>query len=131
MFCYLGCCNRHLTSCSHRPADAQRERERDTVYGGEKGQCRALVSVRDSTVQEVCANFENTFGMGPKAMKDRTIATIFGPEPDMQSWRMLLDTAKLGTIKEHKFNIKPLDQLFNVLFLTIQSWAISKYTRKQ
>ena len=118
MFCYLGCCNRHLTSCSHRPADAQRERERDTVYGGEKGQCRALVSVRDSTVQEVCANFENTFGMGPKAMKDRTIATIFGPEPDMQSWRMLLDTAKLGTIKEHKFNTysmngNPMKTLFH------------------
>ena len=36
-------------------------------------------------------------------MKGRTLATIFGPEPDMQSWRMLLDTVKLGMIKEHTF----------------------------
>ena len=90
-------------TCTHRPADAQREGERETVYDGEKGQCRALVSVHDSAVQEVCANFEETFGLGPKAMKGRTLATIFGPEPDIQSFRLLLDTVKLGMIKEHTF----------------------------
>ena len=92
-----------LTSLSNynRPADAQREDERESVFDIlEKDECRALVALNDTSVQAVCPNFGKTFGLGHKEMMGRRFATILGPDPDMNSWESILQTTNVGQMKE-------------------------------
>jgi hypothetical protein len=92
-----------LTLACHqnRPADAQRENERESVFDElEHNQCRALVSTFSFRVEAMCSQFNQTFELGHTEMIGRSITSIFGPEPNIQVWNRLMQAAELGIAKE-------------------------------
>ena len=90
--------------CRHpRPADAQREPERESVFDElNDNQCRVLVSTRGFKVEAMCARFAKTFEIGHKELMGKNITTILGPEPNMQAWNRLTSAAELGIAREHR-----------------------------